>query len=64
MGKSKAKQSARPGILTEEIKYMVSLLEKAFVCQPPSRPVSRYKYLGYDMAITPYTVILLLIKGS
>ena len=60
----KPNNQLRPGILTDGIKYMVSLSGKAFVRQPPVGPVSRCKYLRYDTAITPYTVILLTTEGS
>ena len=60
----KPNNQLRPGILTNRIKYMVSLSGKAIVRQPHVSPVTRCKYLRYDTAITPYTIILLTTKGS
>ena len=60
----KPNNQLRPGILADGIKYTVSLSGKAFVRQPLSGKVSRYKYLRYGMVIAPCTVILLTTEGS
>ena len=65
MRKSKAEQSAQTRYTRRRNQvHGQSVRKKAIVRQPPVGPVSRYKYLRYDTAITPYTIILLLTKGS
>ena len=63
MRKSKAEQSAQTRYTHRRNQVHGQSVRKSICPSAPVGPVSRCKYLRYDTAITPYTVILLPTKG-